>query len=631
MYIAPEQVRESLRQLQWVHPFYGIAFLAMKQARLPIGVREFTVVSRAVDELMQRHYKPAAEYAGFYQPFASSDPQDRWVSPRYPSTSIQRIMADTFGDVFLHEKGSQDWGWRTDYIDRLRSRLDGQLIPAFDLAVWLFRDIEFPPHTLPGELVEQLIAVFNLSDLEIHLLFDVAPHVVGKYWLRDVPALEEEILDIIGHPPGSKPALGAILDSLRTVEVGPARNLVYDPSSRLNLITGNNSLGKSFLLDLIWWSLTGNWAGLPAEPRGITHAKPSIRTVLTTNKRRGQDTEYKYGRHLGWESSKKNAARAGLVLYARYDGSFAIWDEARIEVLRAEGDLSREWFFLTRENVWDGLEFRGANNRTRYICNGLINDWLLWQTSGVRYEDTFTTFSSALWALSPTGQDHPLAPGEPTRIGIDTREFPTLRMPYGEIPLIHASAGVKRVIALAYMLVWAWYEHLRASTLIGRKPQSRMVIIVDEIEAHLHPLWQRQIVRSLLNVIRILSDQMEAQLHIATHSPLVLASVEPYFEWEHDQLHHLSLVGSEVRLEEIPFVKRGTADLWLMSEAFGLEQARSAEAEDAIEDATSLQMEDDPSPAKIREVNRRLLQLLAQDDEFWPMWRYFAKTKGDLQ
>ena len=28
---------------------------------------------------------------------------------------------------------------------------------------------------------------------------------------------------------------------------------------RLNVITGDNGLGKSFLLDVIWWALTRKW------------------------------------------------------------------------------------------------------------------------------------------------------------------------------------------------------------------------------------------------------------------------------------------------------------------------------------------------------------------------------------
>lgn len=39
-----------------------------------------------------------------------------------------------------------------------------------------------------------------------------------------------------------------------------------DRAPRLNLITGDNGLGKSFLLDVAWRALTRTWAGLVAQP-----------------------------------------------------------------------------------------------------------------------------------------------------------------------------------------------------------------------------------------------------------------------------------------------------------------------------------------------------------------------------
>ena len=41
---------------------------------------------------------------------------------------------------------------------------------------------------------------------------------------------------------------------------GPAPELDLDPlAPRLNLITGDNGLGKSFLLDVTWYCLTRRW------------------------------------------------------------------------------------------------------------------------------------------------------------------------------------------------------------------------------------------------------------------------------------------------------------------------------------------------------------------------------------
>ena len=50
----------------------------------------------------------------------------------------------------------------------------------------------------------------------------------------------------------------------------------------------------------------------------------------------------------------------------------------------------------------------------------------------------------------------------------DSRKFPTLQMPYGVVPYPQWSAGMKRVISFAYLIVWAWVEHLQAADIAQR-------------------------------------------------------------------------------------------------------------------------------------------------------------------
>ena len=50
-----------------------------------------------------------------------------------------------------------------------------------------------------------------------------------------------------------------MIESLHLKNVGPAAELTLDFAPRLNLITGDNGLGKSFLLDVAWWALTRRW------------------------------------------------------------------------------------------------------------------------------------------------------------------------------------------------------------------------------------------------------------------------------------------------------------------------------------------------------------------------------------
>jgi hypothetical protein len=327
-------------------------------------------------------------------------------------------------------------------------------------------------------------------------------------------------------------------------------------------------------------------------------------------------------------SPKNRESLPGLVIYARFDGSFAVWDPARTYQTEGFRLFPKDYIFLSNTEIWEGLPKEGEGGRTQWVCNGLLRDWVSWQTS-TRFTDQYASLVACLKTLSPDPLE-PLVPGEPTRLPLDSREIPTLTLPYGEVPILHTSSGIQRVVGLSYIMVWAWHEHLLHSEIIRRQPQRRLVLLIDEVEAHLHPRWQRVIVPGLMAAIKELSAALTPQIHLATHSPMVMASAEPIFEEETDNLHHLKLVGENVILEGLPFVRRGTADRWLMSDVFALPLARSVPAEQAIADAKALQQRDSDKvdPKEVSEVNERLVKYLASDDTFWPRWTFFAEQHG---
>lgn len=76
--------------------------------------------------------------------------------------------------------------------------------------------------------------------------------------------------------PDVQPDQGGTLAYLETRRLGPAEIFEFAPAKRLNLITGDNGLGKTFLLETAWWVLTGTWAEQPLYPsqeRLLMHEK----------------------------------------------------------------------------------------------------------------------------------------------------------------------------------------------------------------------------------------------------------------------------------------------------------------------------------------------------------------------
>jgi AAA domain, putative AbiEii toxin, Type IV TA system len=404
-----------------------------------------------------------------------------------------------------------------------------------------------------------------------------------------------------------------MLESLHLRNVGPASELKLDAASRLNLITGDNGLGKSFLLDVAWWALTRTWVGVPALPgpaqRGtisyVVHGKAGQTAPVTSTFQRSDES---------WPLKAKRPPMPGIVVYIRIDGGFSVWDPAR-NYWRNDPDRPAAYHF-TAADVWDGLTIGD-----RRASEGLERDWVSWQEGR---KPQFKALEKVLEIISPPAE--PLRAGAPRRLLVgEGRDRPTLLIGGQEVPVALASAGVRRVLALAYFLVWAWHEHRLAAQLLNKSPEDRFVILFDEPETHLHPRWQRTIVPSVLAAIDVLrgAGGPPPQLFIATHSPLVLASIEPKFSAELDELFHLKLEAGQVVLETGGWATQGDVSEWLLSDVFGLEQARSIEAEQAIEAAEALMRGEKGLPkglATQREIHEQLRRLLPANDQFWPRW-----------
>ena len=81
------------------------------------------------------------------------------------------------------------------------------------------------------------------------------------------------------------------------------------------------------------------------------------------------------------------------------------------------------------------------------------------------------------------------------------------------------SDGYRNLVALAADIAW---RAVRLNPHLGVEAPSRAtgVVLIDEIELHLHPAWQRRAIKSLRRAFQ------NIQFVVTTHSPQVLAGVE---------------------------------------------------------------------------------------------------------
>jgi hypothetical protein len=486
-----------------------------------------------------------------------------------------------------------------------------------------------------------------------------------------------------------------MLETLKTRGVGPADEMDMTFGSRVNLITGDNGLGKTFILELIWWCLTQSWADNPIM--GKRETNPFIEWQLNGQEASTKATLPDIGTAYSWQHNLKQGSQDAIIIYAKADGGFVHYDP--VEHLWTNSITIPQLIEPQPENhkfnqydLWNGLTISGKT-----ICRGLLLDWVLWakidideqdvlkdlhklkqvlnadwfiqgvrssveqdlakqynvsqeeihskliaegiepdiesqnifqeiyneayindKMDKIKNESSFNKFSSLLQCL--IGQTEKLLPLRKfeTLYGSE-QAIPALKTVYGVLPITLASSAIKRILSLSYIMLWAYQRNFQLSLDSHRLPTEKIILLLDEVESHLHPQWQRQILPSLLDAIKILNPHINVQIIANTHSPFVCASLEQTFDEETDEIFIFNLdEKGKVSVDPWPFEKHGTVNRWLESEVFGLKKAASLEAEQAIQEAEAL-----PENAPVDEVKamyQKLLTTLDENDPFLVLW-----------
>ncbi len=136
--------------------------------------------------------------------------------------------------------------------------------------------------------------------------------------------------------------------------------------------------------------------------------------------------------------------------------------------------------------------------------------------------------------------------------------------PYGSVPLTGLSLGYQTTLAWTVDLAWRLYDRFPESSNPLAEPA---IVLIDEIDLHLHPRWQRQIIANL-------TENFPNTQFIATaHSPLIVQAATDA------NLAVLQEQKGQIKIENRPqFIESWRADQILTSDLFGV-SARSPRIE----------------------------------------------------
>jgi predicted ATP-binding protein involved in virulence len=157
-----------------------------------------------------------------------------------------------------------------------------------------------------------------------------------------------------------------------------------------------------------------------------------------------------------------------------------------------------------------------------------------------------------------------------------------------------------------------------ASRMVERYPDSPdplgepAVVLVDEIDLHLHPKWQREL-------IGFLTERFpNTQFIVTAHSPLIVQSAPDA------NIALLKRVGDHVVIENNPETIRGwRIDQILTSDLFGLETARPPEMEKLL-----LRRKELLTKPKLTKANQKELERISDTLGPLPAGESFEQAKS---
>ncbi|HET9640975.1 MAG TPA: AAA family ATPase [Allosphingosinicella sp.] len=302
------------------------------------------------------------------------------------------------------------------------------------------------------------------------------------------------------------------------------------------LLLGENAAGKSSVLEAITLALLGTRETGELDKMLQHEVKPSDvvhRPDLTKPDSIPADSVSVEVRFLS-QSEPAQISAPGKA--KRFQGS-----EEPAKVVLAYGPRR---FFTSRKT----RRLRAPANRVRSLFDPMATiasplEWLLRCS-----DDDFVVAVRTLREILMLGED--------ARIDRDkVRQRLDIQTAAGPVPLEEMSVGYKSVIAMATDIMRELMLHY------DNVEFAPAVVLIDEIETHLHPRWKLRIVGLLRQAFP------KVQFIITTHDPLCLRGM---FDGEVFVLQRDPDTAEVAKLDELPSIRGMRAEQLLMSEYFGL-------------------------------------------------------------
>lgn len=304
------------------------------------------------------------------------------------------------------------------------------------------------------------------------------------------------------------------IESLHVENVGPFEKLDVQFNPKMNVIIGSNGVGKTSLLRCLTFSMTSNSLEIV---RFRKHAVIKANGVIGEKQYTfgaedlvNEDQKYRQINIARW-SLTPDEGRIGEIMHKEKDYSLLAIGAYRYFSYKQIGGMTREGNIKERRNNYQ-------TNNPRYleaqpmpeIKQWMINRYFQIDKEWAKVEKTnWEWIISKLNTIAPKGSSFEF-------VKIERDLEPVFKLNGRECYLEELSSGFKSILSIV-LNITDWIEG------VNEKEKSNVkdalgTVLIDEIDAHLHPSWQSTVLSSLKEIFPKL------QFIVTTHSPNVIMS-----------------------------------------------------------------------------------------------------------
>lgn len=304
------------------------------------------------------------------------------------------------------------------------------------------------------------------------------------------------------------------IENLHVENVGPFNKLDVQFNPKMNVIIGSNGVGKTSLLRCLTYSMTSN---------SLDNIRFRKDAVIKANGVNGEK-KYTFGAEKIVNENQKyrqinitrwlltpDEGRIGEIMHKEKDYNLLAIGAYRYFSYKQIGGMTREGNVKELRNLYQ------ANN-PRYLEAQPMPDIKQWMIN--RYfqiEKEWATIEKTNWkwiisklnTMAPKGSLFEF-------VKIERDLEPIFNLNGSECYLEELSSGFKSILSIVFNIT-DWIEGVNEKENSDVK-EALGTVMIDEIDAHLHPSWQSTILSSL----RLIFPKL--QFIVTTHSPNVIMS-----------------------------------------------------------------------------------------------------------